>query len=798
MTKPQLSVALLIALAGCLAALAEPDASHDRAREEWMVAHQKREEAEKAERYRQYARAFELFTQAKMLYHQVLTRYPKWNASIVQYRLDACEKKLRALERRAEVTPKEKLEPYESKADRELRARLRTLQTRLAAQETDILQLNQALERARAEAARNGEAGRRLPELLQENQRLRDSDGVLRRRIEELSAEVLKIKSRAGIEDALLTLRQEQQHHAIKRAEFEQAKAKLELQVSDLRRKASQAALEREQARQQLADLERRSQPLRGQLADLNAAHQAEVAAHQAEKQQAARAAARVKAMEADLADLNKLLAINTARAREAETENRGLRDQLADLRNRLAKTGDNVQHSAAEAAWQQRLQAARDQHTASIEQLAAAREAADAQQRENRELRRALDQTQAAAAAAGNSAAEAARKLDTLQQANQRLRDRIADDERRYETERKAYQAAQVALLERTQERDRLAATEADLRNKYEAQVALNRALQQRKPEPAPAPNLPPPPPPRSDETMQAYRETIDQLNTRVRELKDTLARRQVALLNERTALKEARRQLAEAKPASPSDDVKVLKDHILKLVNDLETERERTARLRTRLTALPGAPPTPATAKAPADAPDADREARITMLLHKATTEEQAGNRQAAIYHYQRVLELHPHRQLALVRMGTLLTDSGDFANAERYLMRAFYNNPDALEVLTPLGFLLVHTGKSEMALSMLSRAVALYPDNPDFHRYLGVACRTIGWSQAAEVQFVRSHELDPGNAETAFNLAIVCAAHTPPRMADARRWYRQARELGAQADPGLEELLRTDQDP
>jgi rhamnose utilization protein RhaD (predicted bifunctional aldolase and dehydrogenase)/NAD(P)-dependent dehydrogenase (short-subunit alcohol dehydrogenase family)/TolA-binding protein len=175
-------------------------------------------------------------------------------------------------------------------------------------------------------------------------------------------------------------------------------------------------------------------------------------------------------------------------------------------------------------------------------------------------------------------------------------------------------------------------------------------------------------------------------------------------------TAIDRLKIELLNQQAKTPVNPTKVEAHRIARLEAELQAERDRNARLAANLAdakAVDGGTTKLTIA-------DVDQKANVQVLLARAARDEANGNSEAATWNYKRVLELNPNEHQALLRMGNILTESGDFEAAERYLMRAFYDNPDSMDILLPLGFLLSHRGKADMAVSMLSRAVALYPDN------------------------------------------------------------------------------------
>ena len=177
----------------------------------------------------------------------------------------------------------------------------------------------------------------------------------------------------------------------------------------------------------------------------------------------------------------------------------------------------------------------------------------------------------------------------------------------------------------------------------------------------------------------------------------------------------------------------------------------------------------------------------------MKAAVDAEKAGKREAAIWQYQQILAQDPNNLDALSRLGILAAETGEDETARTHLEAALRQDPDDVETLLALSFVYLRIGQHYLALGTLSRAAAQDPRNPDLQRYLGVACSNLGWAAAAEKQFKTSFELDGTNAETAFNLAVLLATSAPERIDEARTWYRKAIGLGAETDPGMDELFK-----
>jgi len=145
------------------------------------------------------------------------------------------------------------------------------------------------------------------------------------------------------------------------------------------------------------------------------------------------------------------------------------------------------------------------------------------------------------------------------------------------------------------------------------------------------------------------------------------------------------------------------------------------------------------------------------------------------------------------ALSKLAFLYSDRGDDDLTLKYIERALCYQPYDVQKLLIAGFAYIRKGEYYLALGVLSRAAAQDPKNPELQRYLGVACSNLGWVEAAEKQFKTAFDLDPKSSESAFNLAVLYATCEKPRMDEARKWYKKAKELGAETDPGMEKLFK-----
>ncbi|MFT5126554.1 MAG: Flp pilus assembly protein TadD [Rhodothermales bacterium] len=383
-------------------------------------------------------------------------------------------------------------------------------------------------------------------------------------------------------------------------------------------------------------------------------------------------------------------------------------------------------------------------------------------------------------------------RELDTLQSANHQLRVTIDGLQLKFDTHVAELREEKHGIIGQRVGHDRLLAENAELKDKYEAQIALTRAISAKLKEPgrmtAPDPNADP-------VDLPGYQRLLQKQKTDLNATQSELSEHQVALINRDTELKRLRDEIGELRGSlSKTRDSKhfgetLLKKQIAKLLIENDAAEAELALLSEQVAASTVAD---SATQPEVTVTEIDTDAKVQELLHHGSVAEQQEKDEAAKWHYQRVLEVDPDNLAALQRLGHLLTDFGDFENAERYLMRAFYQDPDAQATLLPLGYALALQQKADLAVSMLSRAVALFPDNPHTHRSLGIACRQVGWLQPATVQFTRAFALDNADSDTAFNLAVLYATAEEPRLDMAKKWYQAARKLGAESDPGLERLF------
>ena len=201
----------------------------------------------------------------------------------------------------------------------------------------------------------------------------------------------------------------------------------------------------------------------------------------------------------------------------------------------------------------------------------------------------------------------------------------------------------------------------------------------------------------------------------------------------------------------------------------------------------------PSPATSPKPS-------EARFVPAIAKEAAAE--GNSAflrkdyaAARKAYQRVVDLVPDNVLGLVNLGVVEFSSGNIGKAEELLKKAVAMRMENPAAWLTLGIIYMDKEQFDAALAALAQAVLQDPRNPRARNYLGVVIGRKGWIDGAQSELRRAVELDPSYSDAHYNLAVFYLEEKPPATELARRHYFRAIELGAQKDPSIEKVLKSD---
>ena len=158
-----------------------------------------------------------------------------------------------------------------------------------------------------------------------------------------------------------------------------------------------------------------------------------------------------------------------------------------------------------------------------------------------------------------------------------------------------------------------------------------------------------------------------------------------------------------------------------------------------------------------------------------------------------YSEMLESEPDNALAIANLGIVEFQTDNTTRARELLEKAVSLKPKLAASWTTLGLLYYKEEQWDLAVSALTRALSVDPRNAQAHNYLAVVAKARGWTNAAEMELQKAIDVAPSYAEPHFNLALMYLERQPPARELARRHYKKALELGAEADPLIEEELK-----
>lgn len=181
---------------------------------------------------------------------------------------------------------------------------------------------------------------------------------------------------------------------------------------------------------------------------------------------------------------------------------------------------------------------------------------------------------------------------------------------------------------------------------------------------------------------------------------------------------------------------------------------------------------------------------------LLPRATEAKRlfnTGDFAAAEKIYREMLKAAPKNLYLLSNLGATLFREGKYKSSEEMFRKAA--DVDANDGFThcTLGILYYSQAKYDAAVEELKRALEINAKDATAHNYLGLTLSQKGAMAEAENELEIAVMLDPKYADAAFNLAVVFATAQPPKKAAARKYYKQAVDLGAERDVALEQLMK-----
>ena len=134
---------------------------------------------------------------------------------------------------------------------------------------------------------------------------------------------------------------------------------------------------------------------------------------------------------------------------------------------------------------------------------------------------------------------------------------------------------------------------------------------------------------------------------------------------------------------------------------------QKEAESRKATASQPPPAAVSSPAvSSQAPESRSYTEKEVLINGFLRQALDAEKNQKTEAALWNYQKVLDLEPAHLLALKRLGLIAANNGNNDDTVKYLKLAFRYDPDDTDVLMDLGYAMINLRKQEWAFFYLGR--------------------------------------------------------------------------------------------
>lgn len=772
MTRHHHILFLLAAFAWLALAAVEADP----ARRAWMNGYEAMTQADKALESQADLAALHAYEKALSVFQDVQSKFPGWNVSLINYRIEYCQKKIKAIKdanrQNVEYLSKDDLLAQLSEQANELQ----TLKERLATQERDLTKSAQALEKARAEAASLANS--------EDNYRLMKSER------DELSARVRSLAS----------------------------------QLSDLKEEMKKSGLQDERkAKEDLSTQLKRSQE---ELATVSRELERVAATRDDLLAQTQRDAKWRKEAETQIAELRRLA--ENARRQHEETE-----AQLQKIQGTVSRMGidqDNLENLPTDVnSLQSHIRAQAEKlHSTQMELLSTQRKLTQAEETATRLGQELADER----LKSSNSAAAVSDELDNgrrARQENAELKDQNSRLEKTVASQKELLASLESASAEKEREledcRQKLDLATAD-KDKLMARLQLTDAsglaaagLAENAAE--------------MQEELTTARQNIQNLTQEREKLSNRLTKTEDSLKNASSRLQQVAGNDQDAGARILQDRVDELQRELAEATNrihDLESalvkrdmanrslERALTDKGATEDFAGSGNVAQPIIPNGNGGGQDfgglsPTDKIVIKGFLRQGVDAEKSGKTEVAQWNYRQALSMQPDNFLALKRLGLLASAGGDDAEAAKFLSAASKCNPDDIEVLLALGFAQLQLKQPSWALASLARATALKPQDSRSARLFGVALGAMEWREAAMVQLQKALELNSKDSEAAFNLAMITltraseiefqARKTPEdrqaleRLAATMRhqaleWYRQAVANGAQEDPKLEEAL------
>ncbi|CAN5806811.1 hypothetical protein BH20VER1_BH20VER1_09430 [soil metagenome] len=181
------------------------------------------------------------------------------------------------------------------------------------------------------------------------------------------------------------------------------------------------------------------------------------------------------------------------------------------------------------------------------------------------------------------------------------------------------------------------------------------------------------------------------------------------------------------------------------------------------------------------------------LIPIAREAKENFDAGKFRASEKQYEQILAKSPNNLYALSNLGAVYFRTGRLKAAELTLKKATTLAPKDEFSRRTLGIVYYRQAKYDEAVTELTKALAINPKSYIAHNYLGITASEKGWQEAAEKEMLEAINANPDYVDAHYNLAVIYATNKPPAKELAKRHYSRAMELGAEANPSLENLIR-----
>jgi Flp pilus assembly protein TadD len=207
------------------------------------------------------------------------------------------------------------------------------------------------------------------------------------------------------------------------------------------------------------------------------------------------------------------------------------------------------------------------------------------------------------------------------------------------------------------------------------------------------------------------------------------------------------------------------------------------------------PVMPPSPAKpeppAKPPADAGQPSQDSPFKMIA-EGNTLLRRGDVDGAARIFTAVMERNPDMVGAKLGLAACAYTQNRVDQARTLVTEVVRTDANNAQALGLKGIIHWRDGEYTAAYSSLEKAIKIEPRDSQLHNYMGIVLHAKGRFDSAVTEMKKAIDLDASNAEATYNLSVLLATARNPDLAEARRYYEKALQLGTRRDPSLDSIL------